>query len=113
MEKFKKTIILCALHFKKINMSLLDFYKIKLKEVTPLDLKQWQLLRMAIKEGELYIASEILSENRLLVYLEDKVVIDLTVSSVRPFYTLSLREINTSLLICLLAQGQRLMQKTP
>ena len=71
--KLRRTIIKCALHFKKTNMTLMDFYKLKINTVLLLDNKKWELLIKAIKEDKLFLASEILSQNRVLVYKEDKV----------------------------------------
>ena len=73
LNKFRKTMILCAIHFKKTNISLYEFYKMKINSFSPFDMKQLQLLKTAINEGENYLVPDILSKNKLLVFYTDKV----------------------------------------
>jgi hypothetical protein len=71
--KFQKTIIKCALHFKKINMKLEDYLKLKINCNIKDEKRKWETLQRAIQEDLLPIATHILVQNRVLVYKEDKV----------------------------------------
>jgi len=73
-EKWRRTIILCAIHFKKFNMDVWDFYKLKLAQSSfkSFDKTQVNLLIKAIKEGEIFLTANLLSQNRAMVFIYDE-----------------------------------------
>ena len=68
LNKFKKTIIKCAIHFKKLNISLSEFYSLNYKNIKPFEHNETKLLLTAIKDGNFSLVYDLIMKNNLLIY---------------------------------------------
>ena len=68
LNKFKRTIIKCAIHFKKLHISLEQFYNLNNKNIKPFEHNETKLLLTAIKDGNNSLVYDLIMKNNLLIY---------------------------------------------
>ena len=61
-------MISAAIHFKKLNISLKDFFNKKYKSLKPSENVGSETLIQAIKDNDIETVERIIKENRLLVH---------------------------------------------
>jgi ankyrin repeat protein len=68
LNKFKKTIIKCAIHFKRLQISLSQFYELNNKNIKPFEHNETKILLSAIKDNNFSSVYDLISNNNLLIY---------------------------------------------
>ena len=68
LSKFKEILIRCAIHYKRLNISLEQFYKLDLDSIQPFSNKESYTLICAIKDKDINHINKLLKNNYFLVY---------------------------------------------
>ena len=68
LQRFKEILIRCAIHFKRLNISLEQFYKLDLDSIQPFSNKESYTLICAIKDKDINNINKLLKNNYFLVY---------------------------------------------
>lgn len=66
--KFKRLLLSAAIHFKKLNMTIKEFYTKNYVSIKPYEKSGSVLLIQAVKEGSINTVLVLLKENKLLVH---------------------------------------------